>query len=305
MKNMKLNSIRYVVVSLVALFAVVGAVNAVGVFYYDAAANQFVLDGSLKISDPGSFKLLLRELNSTDNSELYINGRKDVQIRLDADNDNTSEFRLNNGVNTEVFSVDEIGKINDGRASVFGGGATFAGNAVVNGALTATGAVSLGGNTTIGGHILLGGNGDLGNNGGNYGTPIVIMPFGGTIAWGNGWQFGDTNSANGFWFWGDSGSFKMTLTHGGDLSPNRLCLGGVCNATWPTGGTGTADGNSFGGMFAVTSTSFTPGTNAQYAGCASGTSHVNAITGDCTCASPYTIAEAFVTAGVRIMYCYK
>lgn len=234
---MKLNNLRYVVVSLIALFAVVASVNAVGVFYYDAAANQFVLDGSLKISDPGSFKLLLRELNSTDDSHLYINGRKDVQIRIDADNTESSTFKINNGgPNATVFSVDESGKINTGIPTVIDS------NTTVNGTLTTTGAATFASLTSTGvidakGNIRVGINastdGSISFIGGSYiaqdndnTDDLYLRPIDGhwvTVAGsGTGLQAGNVTAAR-------------------LVASSSLCIGGTatanCKSAWPTVGT--------------------------------------------------------------------
>jgi|GEM_PF-4564585 len=254
---MKLKSIRYIVVSLVALFAAVGAVNAVGVFYYDSAANQFVLDGSLKISDPGSFKLLLRELNSTDDSNLYINGRKDVQIRLDADNsDSLSKFNINNGANGTVFKVDELGKINTGIPTVLDSDTRVNGMLTVTGsgffnALTSTGAASLGSLTTgaatvnslrSGSAINVPGVTFTQNDGTLYypGTDNVMNT---SRFFRSSGDFGKGRGVEGIFYWGTSARTNaynyMALSDNGDLHiRGDLYTGSAEGGTKMTGGAG-------------------------------------------------------------------
>jgi len=47
--------------------------------------------------------------SQTANPDFYIDSNRGVQIRLDADNNTTDVFSINNGLNTRVFSIDESG----------------------------------------------------------------------------------------------------------------------------------------------------------------------------------------------------
>lgn len=299
---MKLNKIRYIVVSLIAMFAVVGAVNAVGVFYYDSAANQFVLDGSLKISDPGSFKLLLRELNSTDDSHLYINGRKDVQIRLDADNNDASKFKINNGVNGEVFSVDEGGNtVNTGNLTVTGTTNMRSGGIYTNQTADPDNLFQFKSTRTNTYSYL----GQDNNNDDNF--YIIPAPGKSVIIGGNTTVAGFlTVTGYGIDLNGDS-TVRLSIPNG-YISANRYCTaGGNCFTAadviaLKAGTGGVADGNSFGGMFTLDSSTIP--TNWQLAGCAA-SNRKNPFTSDCTCPLNYTAQEILTIGTVRVINCYK
>lgn len=133
---MKINSLRYIVTSIIAIFVTVGVVNATGVFYFDSTSNQFVLQGNLKILEPGDFKLLLSELNSTDDSDLYINGKKDIQLRFGMDGTATTKFKINNGDNTEVLNITDNGEFKVGTNVTVNPGVTLSANGNVQVAST-------------------------------------------------------------------------------------------------------------------------------------------------------------------------
>jgi len=54
------------------------------------------------------------KFNQTTLSYFFIDSNKGIQLRLDADNNDSSSFNINNGANTTIWSVDETGTLNTG-----------------------------------------------------------------------------------------------------------------------------------------------------------------------------------------------
>lgn len=71
----------------------------------DANLGALALTGSITTSGTNLY------LNQTTNVKFYTDSKKGFQIRIDSDNNDSSEFTINSGTNEEIFKIDESGNI--------------------------------------------------------------------------------------------------------------------------------------------------------------------------------------------------
>ncbi|PIT90398.1 MAG: hypothetical protein COU22_02385, partial [Candidatus Komeilibacteria bacterium CG10_big_fil_rev_8_21_14_0_10_41_13] len=65
----------------------------------------------LIIENDGDLIMSGATLSNTQADNFYLNGNGSIQLRIDADNNSSAEFQVNNGINNTILSVDEDGDI--------------------------------------------------------------------------------------------------------------------------------------------------------------------------------------------------
>lgn len=228
-------ALRSIMITVVAVLLTVGIANASGVFLYDSAKDEFVINGNLRVANPATFDLFTKSVNSTSDAPFYINSNDKMQFRIGKDTAVGSyKFNVLNKDGKSLLQVDNSGNVrtpdetitssiqNIGLATISSKGS----NVLISNTRGNLSLAPNSGTTTVTGNLVL--NGRLIGNGGIFAGGwgrSANLNEGSAFVWDDtnnspAYLFGHTNGAgagqDGF-YWRNASTILMSLLDGGDL----------------------------------------------------------------------------------------
>lgn len=124
---MKKRIINLSLTCLIGLLMAVGVARASGIFYFDSAKTELVVNSNLRVNNTANANIFLKQLDSPIGEALNITALQDLQLRVGKDSSaapSTFNFALNDNLNNQIFRIGNSGNLeisgnNDRLGSLF------------------------------------------------------------------------------------------------------------------------------------------------------------------------------------------